>query len=193
QDTAASRMAAIDDIVAEREQDSHAASKRLRFDLRRHHIGVIAWADPLPDRGDVTTVLTETIGALARFAGAESSLAQPSGARALAGWLTSRRAYAPDLLERMDDATCARGLPDEVRVAVGEPGFDLKGFRQTHVDAGHARRVASLAIPGSVRLTRYRDIAVAAMCTADPDHAAAFVKRVLGRLAADDETSFRLA
>jgi DNA-binding PucR family transcriptional regulator len=53
--------------------------------------------------------------------------------------------------------------------------------------------VASLVAPEGGPLTRYRDVAVAALCTADGDHAAAFVNGVLGSLAANDEVTYRLA
>jgi DNA-binding PucR family transcriptional regulator len=50
-----------------------------------------------------------------------------------------------------------------------------------------------LVAPEGGPLTRYRDVAVAALCTADGDHAAAFVSGVLGSLAANDEVTYRLA
>jgi DNA-binding PucR family transcriptional regulator len=43
------------------------------------------------------------------------------------------------------------------------------------------------------RVTRYREVAVAALASADTEHAAAFVTRVLGPLAADDEDTARVA
>ena len=42
-------------------------------------------------------------------------------------------------------------------------------------------------------LTRYRDVAVTAMASIDREQTAAFVTRVLGRLAADEESTYRIA
>jgi DNA-binding PucR family transcriptional regulator len=42
-------------------------------------------------------------------------------------------------------------------------------------------------------VTRYRDVAVAALASCDAEHAASFVDRVLGPLAADDEATYRVA
>jgi DNA-binding PucR family transcriptional regulator len=50
-----------------------------------------------------------------------------------------------------------------------------------------------LVAPHGGPVTRYRDVAVTALCTADADHASSFVSGVLGPLAADDEVTFRLA
>ena len=56
-----------------------------------------------------------------------------------------------------------------------------------------ARRVAELAGSRSHAVTRYRDVALAALASADPGQATEFVLRVLDPLAADDETTYRVA
>jgi DNA-binding PucR family transcriptional regulator len=78
-------------------------------------------------------------------------------------------------------------------VASGESAAGIDGFRLTHAQAGHARRVAALRPPHDVGATRYQDIAVLALCVADPEHATRFVRQTLGSLAADDESTLRLA
>jgi DNA-binding PucR family transcriptional regulator len=42
-------------------------------------------------------------------------------------------------------------------------------------------------------VTRYHDVAVAALASTDGEHAVAFVKRILGPLAANDEATYRIA
>jgi hypothetical protein len=190
---AATRAAAIEDVLGDRERDGQAASKRLRYDLARHHIGVIVWLDHVPDRGDALSILSASVAEVARSVGAETSITHPSGSLAVAAWLTGSRGFARDGMDVFDDAAQTLGLPKGVSIAVGEPGYDLKGFRRTHIEAGHARRVASLVAPHGGPVTRYRDVAVTALCTADGDHASSFVSGVLGPLAADDEVTFRLA
>jgi PucR C-terminal helix-turn-helix domain/GGDEF-like domain len=190
---AATRAAAIEDILGDRERDGQAASKRLRYDLTRHHIGVIAWVDHVPDKGDALSILSASVADIARSVAAETSITHPSGSLAVAAWLSGHRALAMKGMDVFEDGARALGIPNGVSLAVGEPGYDLKGFRRTHIEAGHARRVASLVAPQGGPITRYRNVAVAALCTADGDHASAFASSILGPLAANDELTVRLA
>jgi len=189
---AATRAAAIEDILGDRERDGPAASKRLRYDLTRHHIGVIAWVDHVPDKGDALSVLSAAVAELAGSVAAETSITHPSGL-AVAAWLSGHRAFANDGMAAFEDGARNLFLPRGVSIAVGEPGYDLNGFRRTHIEAGHARRVASLVAPQGGPITRYRNVAVAALCTADGDHASAVVSSILGPLASNDELTSRLA
>lgn len=189
---AAARSEAIDDIIAERERDPQRASRRLRYDLNRHHVGVLAWVDKVPTESDAQRLLGEAVADLARTMIAETTLIHPMGSLVTAGWLSRRDAFPATAIDT-DGAVPAPMLPDEVSVAIGQPGHGLKGFRRSHMEASHARRVVSLAGSRLGRLTRYRDVAVAALATADPEHAAAFVSRVLGGLAQDDEATYRVA
>ena len=78
-------------------------------------------------------------------------------------------------------------------MATGEPGWGIGGFRRTHLEASHAHRVGSLLGDRASVVTRYRNVAVAALASADGEHAVAFVKRTLGPLAANDEATYRIA
>jgi DNA-binding PucR family transcriptional regulator len=80
-----------------------------------------------------------------------------------------------------------------VRVAVGEPRHGLPGFRASHDQAAHARRVATLAGRGSGSITRFARVALLAMATVNEGLAEAFVHDQLGQLAVDDDTALRLA
>jgi DNA-binding PucR family transcriptional regulator len=80
-----------------------------------------------------------------------------------------------------------------IRVAVGEPARGLAGFRWTHFEARNARRVATLGQRATGSVTRYGLVSLQALASADIDQARAFVRRELGALAADDDTSRRLA
>ncbi|MCI4675088.1 hypothetical protein [Candidatus Mycolicibacterium alkanivorans] len=80
-----------------------------------------------------------------------------------------------------------------MRFAFGDPAWGLKGFRNTHMEASHARRVATPSGPRAEQLARYRDVALAALASVDHAQAVSFVDRVLGPLAADDETTYRVA
>ncbi len=184
---AATRTEAIDDVVAERERDPQRVSKRLRYDVNRHHVGVLAWVDTVPTESDAQRVLGEAIAEVERTMSAESALVHPLGSLVVAGWVSRRDPFSPAAVDR--DAALLPG----VRIAVGQPGRGLPGFRRSHLEASHARRVASLAGPRLGAVTRYRDVAVPALASADLEHAASFVRRVLGRLADDDEATYRVA
>lgn len=187
---AAAQAAAIADILAERERDAARASTRLRYDLNRHHVAVVVWFDSDPGGGDPQGVLGAAFGDLARVLSAETTFTHHVGALVLSGWASCRNPFSPGLVE---DLGRAGRLPPGVRVAVGEPGHGLTGFRRGHLDAEHARRIATLIGGRAEPVTRYRDIAVAALCTIDREHARVFVHRVLGALAAPDENTYRLA
>ncbi|WP_433192967.1 PucR family transcriptional regulator [Nocardia sp. CA-107356] len=190
--TAATRAAAIGEILAGRERDAQRASTRLRYEVNRHHIGAIAWVEQAPENGDVQSILGDAFTGLARVLEAESTLVHPLGSLAVAGWVSRRRVLAVGDLDAVMGVR-TQAVPPGVRMALGDPGRGLEGLRRTHVEANHARRVASLVgLRGGV-LIRYRDVAVAALATTDRDHAQSFITRVLGRLAADDETTYRLA
>lgn len=184
---AAARSAAVDDILAERERDPHRASIRLRYDINRPHLGLLAWVDDVPDDGDAQALLGKVIAEVAAAAGADSHVVHPVGSLAVAGWVSRREPFTED------EVTAAGAAAPGVRLAFGDPDAGVSGFRRTHQQAAHARRVAGLTGPDGERVTRYREVAVAALASADTEHAAAFVTRVLGPLAADDEDTARVA
>lgn len=190
--TAAVRTDAIDDILMRRERDHQRASKRLRYDVNRHHVGAVAWVDSVPADRDAQRSLTEALTLLAREMGGETTLIHPAGSLVAFGWLSRQSDFAA--VDFGAGTTVRRPeLSDGVQVSIGEPGHGLKGFRRSHIQAEQARRVASLAGKHAAPLTRYRDVAVAALASCDAEHAASFVQRVLGPLAADDEATYRVA
>jgi hypothetical protein len=190
QGAAAARVAAIDDVLADRDADVPALSARLRYDLTRHHVGMIVWLDHALDAQATLSVMSDVVAAAARANGAESSITHPLGSAAIAGWFSSRRGFEDDVIIAGGGAPA---LPAGVRVAVGQPAQGIDGFRMTHVQAEHGRRVAALRQGEDARVTRYPDVALIALCIADPEYAAQFVKQTLGRLADDDEATRRLA
>ena len=189
---AAARAAAVDDILTEREDDPQRASKRLRYDINRHHLGVRIWLGVMRDDPEAQATLTEVLAQLVGAISAQSSLVHPAGSGAIAGWVSRRETLTAAELEAANTSSKAC-LPEGVRVAFGEPGWGISGFRRTHIEASHAHRFASLLGDRAPVVTCYRQVAVAALASMDGEHAVAFVKRVLGPLAADDEATYRIA
>lgn len=185
---AAARAEAIVAILDGRERSQQRASTRLRYELNRHHLGVIAWgteaAPDEPGHGAVDDVVAE----VAHLVGADATLTHLLGPRTQAAWLTRATPLSEASLQAVQALS-----PAHVRLALGEPAHGLEGFRRTHIEAGHARRVAMLTEPRTPSVTRYQDIAVTSLGTVDTEQAHTFVTRVLGPLAADDEATFRLA
>ncbi|WP_205876549.1 PucR family transcriptional regulator [Mycobacterium camsae] len=186
--TAAARTGTIEDILTQRERDPQRASKRLRYDVNRHHVGAVAWLDAVAEDGDAQSAMSEALGTVSRKLGGETALIHPAGSLVAFGWFSRPNAFGTDDL----DAPGPK-MPAGVRVAVGEPGYGLRAFRCSHVEASNARRVASLLGARAGTLTRYGDVAVAALASCNGELAEAFVHRVLGPLAADDEATFRVA
>lgn len=185
---AAARTGAIEDILSQHERDPQRASKRLRYDVNRHHVGAVAWFDEVADDSDGQSALSEALGMVSQQMGGETTLIHPGGSLVAFGWFSRQDEFGTASLDGTGVALAAG-----VRIGVGEPGYGLRAFRCSHLEASNARRVATLLGSRSGALTRYRDVAVAALAGGNSELAEAFVHRVLGPLAADDEATFRVA
>lgn len=169
--------------------DVRDAELRLRHPLTRTHIGLCAWLDERPDDVDALILLERAVGDLASALGDRPPLIYPLGLLATAAWISGDPPLDVDALAtRVVDTAAFPG----VRFAVGEPATGPAGFRATHTDALDARRIANLAGAPEGSVTRYRDIAVAALACTDTERVRAFVARELGPLAGDDDTTLRL-
>lgn len=171
------RRAAIvrDDVVRQLLAGAPVDVKRAELALGHRLDGLrqafVCWTD-----GDAAA-LERAAMAVARAAGVRRPLLVPDGAQALGGWLT----------ETVEDAgppvaAAARDAP-EVHVALGDPG----GFRRSRKTADRARRIAELTGASAPTFTRYADVALADLLTADLEAAKAFAAAELGELAGDVE------
>ena len=97
------------------------------------------------------------------------------------GWLGATAIGHPDLSRLRGFAP-----PMGVRLAVGEPGHGVEGFRLTHRQA--VERIPNHAY-ASEPVTWHADIALLALTLQDPAAAREFVRQELGSLADDDERS----
>ena len=189
---AAARTSALDDVLAGRERDDQRAATKLRYDVNREHIAVCVWLESPPEDSETEAVLSKAVAAVADAVASETALSHPTGSHAVTAWLSRREPFDGAALDAENVERAAK-RPAAVRVAMGEPAWGLAGFRCSHLQAEQARRVAELAGSRGRVVTRYCDVALAALASADPGQATEFVLRVLGPLAADDETTYRVA
>jgi DNA-binding PucR family transcriptional regulator len=187
---AASEVETINTILSEQPIDIDVASRRLRHELRRAHVAAIAWIDAHEEGRDTLALLEAAIGDIAAAIGTQRPLIEPLGMLSIAAWISTSAGVPSRVLDelRFQSAT-APG----VRVAIGEPAPGIAGFRTSHIEALEAQRIARLAGRREGSITRYHEIALCALATANIEHSRRFVERELGRLAWRDDTTRRLA
>ncbi len=183
---AAVRAETLEAILAGTENEAARAGSRLGYELERHHLGLIGWADDAAEADSLEAGLSE----LVERTGGEGSFLAPIGVLAVMGWISRAKPFDADALDAVASEPLAA---TRVRVAIGEPGAGLAGFRRSHIEATHARRVASLTRRGPGTVTRYSRVELTAIATLDEERAMAFVQRTLGPLVEDDDVSRRLA
>lgn len=154
------------------------ASQRLRYELDRHHLAAIVWADRDPaDAG----ALERAVTALGQAAGAVRPLTILTSPATMWVWLSGT--------DVLDIADVAASLKDQVgaRIAIGSQGWGLAGFRRGHLDAVVTQRLMRRISPDH-RVAIYDDVELVALTTGNEERAAEFVGRTLGDFAhADSE------
>lgn len=137
----------------------------LGYDLHGRHLCAMAWG-AAPEAA---------IDTLAAELGARQRLLSAAGDSSVRAWI----AVGAGVCEP------APQLPPGSSCAIGEPADGVEGFRATHRQAHSAYRVGLRRPVGS--FTRYRDVALTALATADDAAARDFVAHWLGPLAGDDD------
>lgn len=167
--------------------DPASASQRLGYELDRCHVCVIASVEESDPSGELLAAGEAAILGVAAAVGCPRPLLHPLGLTATAGWIGGRERLAGDRI------AAAAGGSGPVRIAIGEPADGLEGFRRSYREATEARRVAITMADRGGEPTRYADVALRALATADPDQARDFVGERLGPLLDPEQASARLA
>lgn len=153
------------------------SSARLGYPLHLTHTAVVVWVDdPAVFAGSLDRLT-------ARLAGGRRVLSVPSGAHGTWAWIAHDGSDAVTI----DPAL----IPDGVRLALGEPAPGIDGFRRSHGEARAAQRIAEIGGPRTV-VSRYGDVEVVSMLSADPTAMRTLVERELRGLLGADATSERL-
>jgi hypothetical protein len=174
------RAETVRTIVGGDPLDTEAASLRLGYELRRHHVAMRVSSGATEVEG-----LERAVGeAAAALAGGEP-LVITSGAARFDVWCGSFDPPATDALERYKP-------PPGIIVAFGKPGHGVAGFRSSHTEAKQAARIGALNGDAKSSVTSYARVELISLLASDLPRARAFVASQLGPLAITGGTAERL-
>lgn len=179
---AAAREDAIRALLAGSPTDSDAASLRMGYELRRHHVAMVLRPSPAGEAGADRAGLEAAAREIATALGAGPPLLMRASDGSVYGWVGMVEA-AP---EQAVLAAAAVALPTGCSGALGSPAHGPVGFRESHLQARQALRAAD------GRLVAFTSVGLASTLLADPDSARRFAAAELGGLTAPDAATARL-
>jgi DNA-binding PucR family transcriptional regulator len=160
--------------------DTEAASRRLGYELRRHHVALSVSSGASEVEG-----LERAVGEVAAELCAGQPLVVASGAARFDVWCGSFDPPPTEALERYEP-------PQRVQVAFGKPGEGVAGFRSSHEEAKQAARIGGLVGNAKPAVTSYARVELVSLLASDLPRARAFVGSQLGPLAVAGGTAERL-
>jgi DNA-binding PucR family transcriptional regulator len=178
-------------LAATKTIDVDATSTSIRYPLRWHHLGLVMWYPDASAEGNELARLQRFLRELGEATGAADGALFAAADRTCGwGWLPYRASNA-DAAAKVRQFTLSR--PDSPSVAIGTVAGGIEGFRQSHREAENARRVALVGKrePTVIAATD-PGVSIAALLNRDVADTRAWVAKVLGDLAADDENDARL-
>jgi sugar diacid utilization regulator len=165
----------VDAVLEGAVTDLLAAERMLGYRLANHHVGVVVWFEDSLARPAEMLAADRCLRALP---GVRDALVVPKDECTLRCWLN------------VFDYTTVDGWVEIVReperpwkVAFGEPGAGLEGFRLSHLQALVAAAVLAAARPEAGSVARYQDVSTIGFMLDQPVEARAWVKEILGDLA----------
>ena len=176
-------------LLAGEHVDPRDAEHALGYRLDQPHLAAVVWTDESRDGTDDLAHLEAAAHLLASSVSGTGPYLlwsyDPTTAWIWVPW-NPRRAPDPGALS----AAITHAEPG-VHIALGSPGQNIDGFRQTHLDALLAERVARVsgdAAPGLISITD-PGVRAAALMTTDLDAVRRLVASTLGDLAVDTATA----
>lgn len=170
--------------------DVDAAEAALGYRLRSAHLGMIAWHTPETYAGDALGVLeTLAVELTKRVQGDGRPLFVPRDESSAWVWLPIDFTAFPSR-EHLEEAL-ANSEPT-VRLALGEPGQGVDGFRHTHQQALRVHALALAAGEHCDRALSFREVGTMALLTSDLSGARLWVSDTLGAMSTDDSNCERL-
>ena len=179
----AARTARVRSVLEDETTDPAAAQAATGLRMGCWHTAAVLWTRPgVPE---AHRALAHAAAALAPAGGdAERPLQVAADTHTVWAWVSGPAPVHPD------PSRVAAAAGPGLRVALGEPGRGLEGFRASHREALRARAVAEIGGDGPV--VGFGEVALAALLAEDLDALRTWVQRVLGDLARDDEACARL-
>lgn len=185
QRAAATRAVQVRTVLIDEELDATTAEALTGYRMHGTHVGLVAWSTSTDGGREVETA----VQAIAEASGAQP-LAVLADDRTLWAWISGPRATAMSA-RALEAAVARRG--GTIRIAVGNAGVGLQGFRSSHREAQSAQRVAVIrGDDGGDLVTVFTEVAVSAFLARDLRAARRWVSEVLGGLAVDDPSMTEL-
>ncbi|NKQ58687.1 ABC transporter substrate-binding protein [Amycolatopsis sp. K13G38] len=169
--------------------DLEGSETALGYRLRGTHLAMIVWHGVEPLSGNGLSGLERLTGEIAEnLPSAGKPLFVPIDELSSWVWVPLDRAGLPD-----EDHVrkVLAGADPTVRLAIGEPGEGLEGFRRSHRQAQRVHALADAAGEHCDRVLTFREVGAIALMAADLGAAKAWVSDTLGELATDDEQHAR--
>jgi hypothetical protein len=183
-------------LAANKAIDVDGVTTAIRYPLRWHHLGLVAWyADPGTE-GDELARLQRFVRDLGEAAGAAAAPLFVAADQSCGwGWLPYRTAgpdAVADVVSKVRRFALSR--PDPPSVAIGTMAGGVEGFRRSHREAEEARGVAIVSDRRGQTVIAATDpgLSVVARLGGDVVATRDWVATVLGDLASDDENDARL-
>lgn len=172
----------VNELLSGAAVDIGRAEEFLSYRLDRRHVAAVMWPDGAVTTRDVADSFDDACASIGNALGAsDASLMVPTDEReARVWWPTDAIDYA-----RLRGVLASGGLA--VRVALGELGHGIDGFRRSLREAEQAKVVALAGGPALGRLICHEHVAPIALMAANPSGLRMFVQRSLGALAVADE------
>jgi GGDEF-like domain/PucR C-terminal helix-turn-helix domain len=174
--------------------DVDATSTSIRYPLRWHHLGLVMWYPDVGSENPELAGLQRFLRELGEAAGAAAGSLFVAADRMCGwGWLPYRAAdgEAADAPAKVRQFVLSR--PDSPSVAIGTVAGGIDGFRQSHREAESARRVALVSKrEPTVIAASDPGLSIAALLGGDVADTRAWVVKVLGDLANNEENDARL-
>lgn len=176
--------ARLDTVLSGVVTDEKVAGDILRYPVSGSHVAAVVWMDDSPAQPlDLTGMRSHWQS----LPGVRDTLAVQRDERTLVCWLN----VADDV--RIGDWMKIIGAQDSSpRIAFGELGKGIEGFRTSNAQARAAANVLALARNSVGRVVRYREVSAISFLAYQPIRARAWTERMLGDLAGADEQLDRL-
>jgi DNA-binding PucR family transcriptional regulator len=186
------RTARVVELVSEGGSDDiDAAEAAIGYRLRGRHLAAVVWVNETGAPHDQLNRFNAAVHAIADPIAVAPPLVIARDRASAWAWLTVPEDFVVDP-EAIGASFASTDGPAPM-VALGRPLRGLAGFRQSHLDALDARRIAVVA--GHRRaVISYEEpgLGIAALMVQTPGKTRDWVQATLGDLALDDENSERL-